>query len=1127
MLTAVFAGCAKQEAVSSDGTVFTSFKDIPGVTQDEIDAIEHLQRTRNSFRYSSIYGTEMFVGEDGRVGGFSAHICKWLSELFEIPFVPSIVEWDELVAGLESKTIDFTGELAANDERREKYIMTGDIAIRQIITLRMEDALPLQEIAATRTLRYAFLRGDPIADIVSRSEHNEFEKIIVGDNLQAYEMLVRGEIDAFFNENSAEAAFGFFDDVVASIYYPITYGSVSLSTQNPELMPIINIVDKALDNGAINHLTRLYNQGHQDYLRHKFFMLLTSEERDYLKNNPVVPYVAEITNYPLSFFEPRTDEWGGISIDVLLEIEKLTGIVFNRINDENTNWPELLRLLESGQAALITSLIPSEDRIGVFTWPTESFFRNHLALVSKSAFRDISINEILYVNVGTVKDTAHANLFRAWFPNHRNVTEYITTYDAFDALERDEVDMVMVSEHQLLILTNYRELVGYKANYVFDYYFYSTFGLSRNETILASIVSKAMKVTDVDGISGRWLRRTYDYRVQMAQERIPYMIGVGMLSVGLIFSVVLFVRKRKEGMKLETLVDIRTKELSEAVDIAQEASRAKSDFLSSMSHEIRTPMNAIIGMAELLGHEELNHRQSGYVNDITVSSKSLLGIINDILDFSKIESGKLELNPADYELMALIDHVDSMFSYVSKQKGLEFRVETSGDIPDCLFGDDMRLRQVLTNICGNAVKFTEKGHIKLIVSINGDKLSFRIEDTGIGIQKENLPKLFKAFEQVDKVKNRSVVGTGLGLSITKAFVEMMGGEVIVESQYGHGSAFTVVIPVVKGNPENIRQNEPGLKEQSICAPDAKILVTDDNGFNLKVASGLLSFLDIEAETADSGRKAIELVMQNDYDIVLMDHMMPEMDGVETVLKIREMGGKYEKLTIIALTANAVTGAREMFLENGFNDFISKPIDADELHETVMKYLPPEKVLTKVAKDDPQALLDKEDQLRRKAIVTFVKENRGTYEAIADSLSSGDTKTAHRIAHTLKSSAGYLGKKDLQEAAFSLENSLKAEPPKYTAKQLDVLGEELKAALLELEPLAIEAESEKTEIVQIDADELAALLLELRPLLEKSDFGATDYVEKLNSIAGMEKLAELIDDYDFDGALSELQNALSS
>jgi CheY-like chemotaxis protein len=354
-------------------------------------------------------------------------------------------------------------------------------------------------------------------------------------------------------------------------------------------------------------------------------------------------------------------------------------------------------------------------------------------------------------------------------------------------------------------------------------------------------------------------------------------------------------------------------------------------------------MNAIIGMAELLRHEKLSRIQSEYISDIGVSAQSLLVIIDDILDMSKIESGKFELNPVDYDFHAFLDNIASMFKHVAGDKKLKFKFETVGIIPDCVHGDDLRLRQILTNILGNAVKFTKKGNVKLTVTALEDKLLFEIRDTGVGISAEELPNLFDAYEQVDKMKNRGAGGTGLGLSISKSFAEMMGGRITVASEYGHGSAFTVEIPLIEGVAEGAGKKSDSQASRQLRAPGAKILVVDDNKFNLIVAQGLLSLMKIDAQIADSGFKAIEHIKKTDFDIVFMDHMMPEMDGIETVGKIRKMGGKFEKMTIIALTANAVKHAREMFLTRGFDDYIAKPIHADELSELVGRYLPPDKV----------------------------------------------------------------------------------------------------------------------------------------------------------------------------------------
>jgi len=565
-----------------------------------------------------------------------------------------------------------------------------------------------------------------------------------------------------------------------------------------------------------------------------------------------------------------------------------------------------------------------------------------------------------------------------------------------------------------------------------------------------------------------------------------------------------------------------------AVEIAQEASRAKTEFLASMSHEIRTPMNAIIGMSEILEHESLSERQASYVKDIGTSAHSLLGIINDILDMSKIEAGKLELRPVDYNFKQFMDNTVSMFTHVAKNKGLDFIFNPADEMPEYLFGDDIRLRQVLTNVCGNAVKFTEKGHVKLSVSTDINKLIIYIEDTGMGIRQEDLPKLFNAFEQLDVDKNRSVVGTGLGLPICKSIVELMGGTIEVTSDYGQGTLFTVTIPIIPGNEDNVRVGKSGDSDVSFSAPDAKILITDDNDFNLKVTSGLLSLMDIKAETANSGFKAIDMIDQNDYDIVFMDHMMPEMDGIETVQRIRSKSGKCDDLVIIALTANALKGAREMFINHSFDDFLSKPVDLSELRLILKRYLPPEKIHIDETQGKSQAYLEMEEKLRIKSVKTFVKENRSSFDKMKNALSSGDIRTAHRIAHTVKSAAGYLSRHDLQEASALLEDSLKNESANHTPELVKKFKDALSSALIDFEnQLKVSTlEEEKPEVKQLDDDELTALLDVVEPLLRKDDFSATTYVEKLQGISGMETLAELIDDYDFQGAIAMIEEIKS-
>ncbi|MCL2717486.1 MAG: response regulator [Lachnospiraceae bacterium] len=515
------------------------------------------------------------------------------------------------------------------------------------------------------------------------------------------------------------------------------------------------------------------------------------------------------------------------------------------------------------------------------------------------------------------------------------------------------------------------------------------------------------------------------------------------------FSAPVLLNRIKTHLDIAELIRERTSQIQqkeEAVAAAEAANQSKSSFLASMSHEIRTPMNAIIGMLELLSHEKLNDRQTGYVNTISHSATSLLAIINDILDMSKIESGKMELIPVDYDFLAFLDKIGSMFTYSAKEKGLEFIVEVDDNTPQYLFGDDIRLRQIIINILGNAVKFTEKGFIQLKVFHNGNSLVFEISDTGMGIKQNELTNLFNAFQQVASVENRKITGTGLGLSICQSFAAMMGGAVSVDSEYGKGSIFTVTIPLIIGDGGKVKALT-APKGKKLSAPEANILVVDDNEFNLKVAAGLLGLSDIEVKTASSGTIALEMIKQNDFDIVFMDHMMPEMDGVETTAAIRSLGGKYEQLIIIALTANAVHGAREFFLANSFNDFVSKPIDIRELTSLLKKWLPDELLEKSAEVSDKQAegkshffdILNRIDEINIALGMSYVTDMEDLYYEfvklfydqlsknmgnLSASLYGGKIETFAISVHAIRSTLATIGTENLSKVALKLEMAAK-------------------------------------------------------------------------------------------------------
>lgn len=393
------------------------------------------------------------------------------------------------------------------------------------------------------------------------------------------------------------------------------------------------------------------------------------------------------------------------------------------------------------------------------------------------------------------------------------------------------------------------------------------------------------------------------------------------------------------------------KGMEEKATEAEHANESKMLFLANMSHEIRTPMNAICGMAELILRDDtLSPETRTNTENIQTAGKVLISIVNDILDYSKLESGNMEIIPVNYSFSAMIKDVLNMMSVRVDDKEVDIRADIQDGLPDSLIGDEIRLRQILFNLLSNAIKYTEKGYVILDVKGKEDTgfvdLTISVTDSGIGIKKEDLSKLFTSFQQVDTRKIRNREGTGLGLAICKELLSLMGGDIEVESTYGVGSKFTIHISqkisdssVVVKKFNTQEENEP-----KVVAPDAKVLVVDDNAVNLKVSQGLIRTFGITVDTCKSGRECLEILKDTkDYDIIFIDHMMPELDGIDTLNMIRSDPSEYmKKVPLIALTANVVSGVREMFISEGFDDYVPKPIDMVWLNAILRKYLPKEK-----------------------------------------------------------------------------------------------------------------------------------------------------------------------------------------
>jgi PAS domain S-box-containing protein len=1318
-ILAVFTVCEKSSKEQPDAAAENrSFRDIPGVTRDEINAIEALQKEYGSFVYGMSPSTEAFIGKNGQINGYSAFLCGWLTEMFGIPFRIELYEWDDLIRGLQSGGVDFTCELMPTPERRKTYFMTSPIIERSIKIYRLRDGETLDRIMKSRQLRYAFLEGSVLSVDVSENAVYEFETVFIDGYHTAYRMLKNNEIDAYFGLDTSEAAFDEYGDVVAEEYYPLIFKSTCLSAHRAELQPVINIVEKALDEQTLSYLAVLYKEGHQRYLENKLYNMLTKEEKTYIQNNPVIPVAAESTNYPICFFDTNTNKWHGIYFDTLEEITKLTGLAFQRLNEHGEQDRDLIDMLENGEVLIMPELYRLKEYQGRFLWSGIPLLEDTFAFLSKSDYKNIEGSQIPYLKIGVRKNSVYSEFLKKMFPVHRHLTEYDSQEDVWSALQRDEVEVIFACNRRLTTYTNFYEDAGYKLNWILNYSFDSSLGYNKDALLLKSIVDKCLSIININNISNQWMLKTYDYRYRLSQAQRPWYIGLSIMFFTILVLVSIFlIKSRSSGKQLETLVKQRTGELAyqssllntivdslpdgvfckdvnlkytlcnkymaelfgkkledilgkddinaigmsaEAMafandvdrrvmkehtqiafeewlpcadgvtrlfetvkvplvldgkitgilgigrditqrkeierelafktsqlqitiasipdimfckdinfrytqcnknfeefhdireadilgktdkeitlftpedaeeinkiertvmeedrvflseenitspvngkktvfetvkapikqggavvgmiaiirDITQRkamedevraASSAKTSFLANMSHEIRTPLNVIIGLTDLvLEDDSLERHVTENLAKISNAGTTLLSIVNDILDFSKIESGKLELTPVEYYMSSLLNDVVTLVVTRLGEKPITFSLDITDDLPAKLYGDDLRVKQIFTNLLTNAIKYTRQGSIELNVrctregGLAGDTvwMDVAVSDTGMGIRVEDLKKLFSDYNQVDTKANRNIEGTGLGLSITKRLAEMMDGKISAESEYGKGTTFRLRLkqcfvsdaPIGANTADKLRSfryiDDKRIVTKKLVRVNlsyAKVLVVDDMQTNLDVASGLLRKYKMQVDCLGSGQEAIDRIRGGSpvYNAVFMDHMMPGMDGIEATDAIRALGTEYaKKIPIIALTANAIQGTDKMFYEHGFQAFITKPIDVVEMDSVIRKWVRDDKheevtvaedssasedIVIKIPGVDTEkglSLYAGETKVYLPMLRSYITNTPGVLEKLRN-VSAENLPGYVITVHGLKGTSAGIGAEKIRETAFDLEEKSRA------------------------------------------------------------------------------------------------------
>ncbi len=919
-------------AKDKDKGEIKNYKDISGITDKEIEAIEKLQG--KTLIYASLKGTEGFINQDGEFSGFSKELMELLEELFEIDIEHKFVTWDEMVDGIKDGTVDFLTDFAITKERKELYYMSEPISERGLVYIKSKEGLTLQDIQEKREPVFVFLEGSITEEVVRTAYNHDFKSIYVKSEKEIINLLKEGGADAHFVDDTEWSSLineGSFE--IGSLEFP-AYRTFGLTAIDESLECLISAFDKYLENGGDNKILELNIKGKTHYNAYKFLNDLTSEEIEYLQkliaSDDEITVGCQVRFYPICFYNEVDKEFQGVTLDVLEEISKVSGLKFKPGNDLSVTWKEIMQLFDTGEITMVQGFEKNEERMSKYLF-SAPYSESSYALITLDSYQSIGFQQLMSIKVGTIEGSAAERYFTTWFGS-RNQKSYNTVVEVFKALDSGEIDAFVETEYSLLSKINFEQKSGYKLNLSFGYPTKLYFGFNQKDEMLCSIISKAEKYVDTDFINAKWKNKSFDYTTKLNEQRSRFMqIIINLLIIVLSLVIIIIFNLSRKKKRLKVLVEERTSELARALD-------AKSEFLAKMSHEIRTPLNVITGITYII-QQQINDKEKSLemLEKIQTSSEHLVSIVNDILDMAKIDAGSMELSEENFELYDDIISVTQMLEAKSEEKGINIIVNAQSTKDTYIMADKRRLNQVIVNLLSNAIKFSpENSKVFLDIDIVKDNetaiLKFSVEDSGIGMSKEQQERLFIPFSQADASISQKYGGTGLGLSISQHIVKAMGGEIFVESELNKGSKFFFEIKVKMVD----KSTDEKIIDVNMDLSNLNVLIVEDIEINRMIIKELLSSTGANIIEAVNGEEAVSIFAESTqgyFSIILMDIQMPIMNGYQATMTIRALDREDAKeVTICAMTADAYKEDIEKAKAVGMDHHISKPINIRELVE---------------------------------------------------------------------------------------------------------------------------------------------------------------------------------------------------